>query len=104
MGRRPHLVLDNRGRLQPGQSMARMFALTVVCQHLDDAAFADLSVPAAFDHVLEFGFQGREVAYPLNHFGQPGLGDGVGGRAGLAGIVLQGQQRPDGLYLESQLR
>ena len=85
------------------QSVMGMLALAVIRQHLDHAAFADLPVPAALDHVLELGFQGREAAYPLNHFDQPGLGDGVGGGARLAGIVLQGQQRPDGINLKSQL-
>lgn len=82
--------------------MASMLTLTVVRQHLDDAAFADLAVPAAFDHVLEFGFQRGEAAYPLDHFSQPGLDNSVCSGARLAGIVLQGRQRPDGVDLKSQ--
>ena len=37
------------------ESVPGMLALVVVRQNLNDAAFADLSVPAAINHVLEFG-------------------------------------------------
>ena len=97
------MAATHRARSPVSVAMAGMPALTMVRQRFDDAAFANLSVPAACDHLLQLGLQGCEAPYPLHHFSQAGLSDGVSGSARLAGIVLQCQQCPDGLDLESQL-
>lgn len=59
-------------------------------------------MPAAFGHALQFRLQGLQAGNALLHLGETGPGDGIGHRAGLAGIVLQIEQGTDRLDLEAE--
>jgi hypothetical protein len=65
-----------------------VFASAVIGQHLGHPAFANLPMPAAFNHEFKLGLQCREVADALVDVGEARLSDGIGGSTGLAGIVL----------------
>ena len=45
-----------------------MTALTVIGQHLDDAALIDAPVPAAFNHQLKLSLQRHQAPDPLLDF------------------------------------
>ena len=77
-------------------------AFVVIGQDFDHAAFVDAAMAAAFRHALQFHLQRLQAGDALLHFGQAGLGDGIGRRTGLAGIVLQVEQGPDRLDLEAE--
>jgi hypothetical protein len=81
----------------------RVRALAVVGQHLDHAALAHLAVPAAGHHQRQLLPQCHQAADARVHIGQACLRNRIGGLAGLAGIVLQGEQRADRIDLEAEL-
>ncbi len=83
--------------------MPRIRAFAVIRQHFDHTAGRNVSMNASLHHQLQLGLERGEAADALLDFGQAGLGDAVGGSAGLAWIVLQSEQGPDRLDFESQL-
>jgi len=77
-------------------------ALAVVREHLDHAARPHMAMAAPFDHRFQFRFERDEAREPLVHVGQARPGDPIGARAGLGWIVLQDQERSNGLDLEAK--
>lgn len=82
--------------------MTGVRAFAVVSQDLDHSTRCDMSVAASVHHQFKFGLERVEAADALLDIGQASLGDAIGFRAGLAGVVLQCQQCADRLDFESQ--
>jgi hypothetical protein len=83
-------------------SVMAVHALTMVSEDLDDPALVDASVPASLDHQFEFDLQSRQTSNTLLDLDEARLGDTVCRRAGLMRIVLEYQQRANGIDIEAQ--
>jgi len=62
-----------------------------------------MPVAASVHHQFQIDLQSGQTADALLDLREAGFGDHVGGRARLAGIILQGEQGADRLDFKSQL-
>ena len=72
-----------------GRSMMRLGAFSMIRHHFDHPAFRDASVTATLHHAGQLTLESLQAADALIDFGTARFGDGVGGGAGLRGVVLQ---------------
>lgn len=82
--------------------MMNMRALAMVGQHLNDPALIDTTMPASFNHQLELALQSSEASNSLLNLNKASPGDTVRGRAGLMRVVLERQQRANGIDIEAE--
>ena len=67
----------------------------MVAQDLDDMTIGNPPARALHDHTFQFYLQSRQAQNAAFHLGQLCLGDGIGGSAGLVGIVRQAEEVAD---------
>jgi hypothetical protein len=105
IGRIPRRIwtFGHRCASSHGRSMMTVRALTVIGEDLDNSALVDASVATSFNHQFEFDLQGVQTPDSLFDLDQAGLGNAVCRRAGLMRIVLEYQQRANGINIETQL-
>ncbi len=75
----------------------------MVGEDFDDTAAFHAPVRAAIDHSLKLLFQRAQTGDTILHLGQSLGRDGISISARLAGIILQVQQRADGLRRKAQI-
>ena len=75
----------------------------MVAQNLDHPAISDPPARALHNHAFQFGLERRQPREAAFYLCQLRLGDGIGGSAGLVGIVGQAEKIADRFQREAKI-